>query len=292
MRKLITVLFFLVIASLGYSVNLESKTIDISNDIDIHYLQSTYNETKPNLIMLTGRGTTANFWPKDFIDNLAKSYNLYLLDYRNINTDRQSTKENYSISDMAEDVNTFATKASIYSPSLLGWSMGGAVALEASFEHPEEYSHLILLSPALPKTSTQKIPPAPAFKTTDDIYNYVFSINLYDYSKENLNAEKNRFINSEITKLFPSNEVLAKQITGVTKWRNSDDNLKKFKNIEMPIYIYVSLDDKVERVNEIKDTIAEVKNKKNITAKYFKNAGHAIAWDKSQELANAINKLA
>ncbi|QLE79746.1 alpha/beta hydrolase [Francisella sp. Scap27] len=290
MKKTVGVLFLLIIISFGYSIDLKSKVININKNIDIHYYQTSSDEAKPNLIMLTGRGTTTNFWPKDFIDKLSEKYNLYILDYRNINT-KNTSSASYAIKDTATDVDKFVKKLNISNPYLLGWSMGGAIAIETVSDYPKDFSHLILLSPALPKTSTQKIPKPPKFKTDDDIYNYVFSINLYNYSKENLDVERNRFINSDIKQLFPSNDVLARQITSVTKWRADDDNLKKFKQIKIPIDIYISLDDKVERVNQIKATITEVKDQKRIKVKYFKNSGHAIAWDRSQKLADNINNL-
>jgi len=115
--------------------------------------------------MLTGRGTTANFWPKDFMDTLSKKYNLYVLDYRGINTSQDSSKLDYSISQLAKDTNDFIKIKNLY---ILGWSMGGAVALQTIFEHKVNFKHAFLLSPALPETLTQKSTPPTPFKTNND----------------------------------------------------------------------------------------------------------------------------
>ncbi len=62
----------LLFLSFGFSANLKSEITTINNS-KIHYYHTVYNSNKPNLIMLTGRGTTANFWPKDFMDTLSKN---------------------------------------------------------------------------------------------------------------------------------------------------------------------------------------------------------------------------
>ena len=111
----------LLFLSFGFSANLKSEITTINNS-KIHYYHTVYNSNKPNLIMLTGRGTTANFWPKDFMDTLSKKYNLYVLDYRGINTSQDSSKLDYSISQLAKDTNDFIKikKIFIYSAGLWG----------------------------------------------------------------------------------------------------------------------------------------------------------------------------
>ena len=135
--------------------------------------------------------------------------------------------------------------------------MGGAVALQTIFEHKVNFKHAFLLSPALPETLTQKSTLTTPFKTNNDIYNYVFKLNLYKYNPKNLNTE----------------------IT------------EKFLNIDTPTTIFLSNNDGIEQIGEIQKILTKVKNKEYISTIYLNNSGHAIDWDQSEKVAKIINIL-
>ncbi|MGQ4002180.1 alpha/beta hydrolase [Francisellaceae bacterium CB299] len=276
--------------SIGFSSNLKSEITTLNNN-KIHYYYTKNDPNKPNLIMLTGRGTTTNFWPKDFIDTLSKKYNLYILDYMGINTDQDSSKLDYSIDQLAKDTNNFIIAKKIKNPYILGWSMGGAVVLETIFEHKVHFKQAFLLSPALPETLTQKSTPPTPFKTNNDIYNYVFKLNLYKYNPKNLNTEKKRFIDSDITKLFPPNETFQNQLKAIKEWRTNPEITEKFLNIDTPTTIFLSNNDGIERIDEMQRILTKVKNKEYISTIYLNNSGHAIDWDQSEKVAKIINTL-
>ena len=206
------VIFFGLLITNSFSLNIESKEISI-NDNQTHYYRVGNDDSKPNLIMLTGIATTANFWPKDFVKLLATKFNLYILDYRSFNTKQDGSKLDYSIKALANDTNNFITKLRLDNLYLLGWSMGGAVALDTVFSKQESFKHLFLISPSLPaidgNTLLKKSVTQP-LKTTDDVYNFVFTNNLYNYNPKNLSDETKRFISSDIKHLFPSGDIYAK----------------------------------------------------------------------------------
>ena len=177
MKKLIFISITLIFFSVKlFAFDIQSKQIEVNKN-KIHYYEVDNSKSRINLIMLTGIGTTANFWPKDFISKLSQKYNLYILDYRGINTDQDSSNLSYSINDLANDTNAFIKKLNLKETYLLGWSMGGAVALQTEFDNPKGFRQVSSISPAvdekpkLPKKLAEK----PVLKTKTDIYNYVFS---------------------------------------------------------------------------------------------------------------------
>ena len=62
MKNIFSILLFLLTIN-AFSLELQSKEVS-TNHTDIHYYQTTPDKAKQDLIMLTGIGTTANFWPR------------------------------------------------------------------------------------------------------------------------------------------------------------------------------------------------------------------------------------
>ncbi|API87429.1 alpha/beta fold hydrolase [Francisella uliginis] len=294
MKKLIFISITLIFFSVKlFALDIQSKQIEVNKN-NIHYYKVDNSKSKLNLIMLTGIGTTANFWPKDFINKLSQKYNLYILDYRGINTDQDSSNLSYSINDLANDTNAFIKKLNLKETYLLGWSMGSTIALQTAFDNPKSYKKIFLISPPLPTKvkDDAKFKKAPKFKNNDDIYNYVFNNNLYHYTPKKLDNEKSRFINPNISTLFPSKEVYAKQKIARNNWVSNKTSINNFINIKIPTVIFLSKNDQIEHINNIQKTITSVKNKDAVSVIYLNNSGHAIDWDQSTKVATIIDILA
>ncbi|WP_150467974.1 alpha/beta hydrolase [Francisella sp. SYW-9] len=295
MKKLILIPILIILFSINvFALDIQSKQIEINKN-KIHYYQVDNSKSKPNLVMLTGIGTTANFWPKDFIERLSQKYNLYILDYRGINTDQDSSNLSYSINDLARDTNAFIKKLNLKETYLLGWSMGGAIALQTEFDNPKAFRQVFLISPAVPLDEKPKLPKKlaekPILKTKTDVYNYVFSNNLYNYSSKDLAKNTARFINPDISKLFPTNKTYAKQKKYLTSWVSNKTNLKNFTNIKTPTTFFLAKNDKILNPNDTQKSLNLIKYKSVINVIHFSKSGHAIDWDKPVKLASIIDTL-
>ncbi|QEO57539.1 alpha/beta fold hydrolase [Francisella marina] len=294
MKKIVLTIFLITITTSIFALDIQSKEIMINKN-KVHYYQVNNSKSDLNLIMLTGIGTTANFWPKDFIDILSQKYNLYILDYRGINTSQDNSNVNYSIYDLGNDTNSFIKKLNLKNTYLLGWSMGTTIALQTAFDKSKSFKKIFLISPPLPTSANDnstKFKKTPKFNSNDDIYNYVFNNNLYKYSPKDLTTEKSRFINSDISTLFPTPEVYAKQKIARNEWISNKDAINNFVNIDIPTVIFLSKNDQIEHIDSIQKTISLVKNKSIVSTIYLNKSGHAIDWDQSLKLANIINNLA
>jgi pimeloyl-ACP methyl ester carboxylesterase len=289
------ILLFTITNIFGAQLNIKSKQLQINNN-QIHYYEIHSSSKKPNLIMLTGIATTANFWPKNFITDLAKEYNLYILDYRSFNTNQDGDNLNYSIDELANDTNLVVKKLKLNNIYLLGWSMGGAVTQQIIFDDQLKVNQAFLISPAVPLKSSKEFSKkinkkTPILKTKSDIYNFVFNNNLYNYSSKDLDSLIKEFINPDITKLFPNNKTYAKQKTAINQWVNSSKNLDKFININTPITVFLAKNDTILNPQETLSSLELIKNKSLVNIINFDKSGHAIDWQYPQKLATLINTL-
>jgi pimeloyl-ACP methyl ester carboxylesterase len=97
------------------------------------------------LIVLNGFAATSADWDPSFLDRLASSYEIVLLDNRGIGRSTDNGRP-FDIAQLADDAARVVEALGIERISVLGWSMGGFIALTLALQHPERINKLILLS--------------------------------------------------------------------------------------------------------------------------------------------------
>lgn len=253
----------------------------------LHYYQ-TGSHGRP-LILLTGYATTSNFWNKDFLQCLANSHPVYLLDYRGIQT-AESYINRMSMEDMANDVNAFVQYLKLKHAALVGWSMGGGVALQASFTAPSLYSKLYLLASIVPTTNKNvhlSRPKPITLKSDADIFNYVFTNNIYNFtgSAGDIEKLKNNFINPDTTKLFPNKIIIKGQRQSIQAWERAPKARQYFMNDKVAAIFYLPQQDKILNQKVIETITKQYPHSKNII---LKNAGHAVHWVYTKKICQDI----
>lgn len=283
-----TSLLLLTIIGNLHALDIQDKQIMVESK-PVHYYQiMSAKPSASNVILLTGYATTANFWNRQFVECLAQKHNVYLYDYAGINqTLTNQTAKESTIAAMAQDVNNFVKAQKINNPTLIGWSMGGAVALNASLDH--KYQHLYLISPVIPtKNAELSVYPfkehAP-FTSESSIYNYVFSNNIYGYESSELNRMLTSFIDPQMSKLFPANETMAAQGSALQKWQTESINYTQFIHNHTPATFIVGQNDQVVNVPLITKAIQAYPQHKIIE---IKNTGHAVNWQNPQQVCQII----
>jgi len=97
------------------------------------------------LVVLNGFAATSADWDPSFIDRLASSNELILLDNRGIGRSPDNGQP-FHIAQLADDAARIIQMLGIERTSLLGWSMGGFIALTLALQHPGRIDKLIVLS--------------------------------------------------------------------------------------------------------------------------------------------------
>jgi len=100
----------------------------------------------PPLLVLTGYAMTTQMWDADFIRGLAAGRRVILMDNRGMGPSALPEGADISIRGMAEDAATALDALHIDRADVLGWSMGGMIALELALAWPERVRSLALLS--------------------------------------------------------------------------------------------------------------------------------------------------
>ncbi len=97
----------------------------------------------PPLVLIIGYRLSSSAWPTGFIDGLTKRFTLILFDNRGTGLSDKPTF-GYELSNMAKDVCGLMDHLGIGRASILGYSMGGAVAQELVCRFPERVKALVL----------------------------------------------------------------------------------------------------------------------------------------------------
>jgi pimeloyl-ACP methyl ester carboxylesterase len=97
------------------------------------------------LIVLNGFAATSADWDPSFIDALASSNELILVDNRGIGS---STDDGgpFGIDQLADDAARVIEMLDVERSSVLGWSMGGFIAQRLALQHPDRINRRVLLS--------------------------------------------------------------------------------------------------------------------------------------------------
>jgi pimeloyl-ACP methyl ester carboxylesterase len=97
------------------------------------------------LVVLNGFAATSADWDPTFIDRLAASNEVILVDNRGIGNSTDDGRP-FDIAQLAHDVLRVIETLGIERVNVLGWSMGGFIAQMIVSEHPGRINKLILLS--------------------------------------------------------------------------------------------------------------------------------------------------
>jgi pimeloyl-ACP methyl ester carboxylesterase len=97
------------------------------------------------LVVLNGFAATSADWDPSFIDVLASSNELILVDNRGIGSSTDNGRP-FGIDQLADDAARVIEMLDVERPSVLGWSMGGFIAQRLALQHPDRINKLILLS--------------------------------------------------------------------------------------------------------------------------------------------------
>lgn len=275
------------ISNVYATVNWLSYNIRVNNH-KLHYYQSGHGDA---VFLLTGYATTANFWNKNFVDCLAQNHTVYLVDYWGINTD-EHTPGDKSIKAMADDMFMLSKVLHVKKPVYIGWSMGGAVAQQISFDYPDEIGKVVLIAPLTIHNqpnhdNVSDNEAARSLRTYNDVLNYVFDNNLYDYHPKDLSFYKRGLFDAH-DKLFISTKISDNQVFALNSWTSDPETKQEAKNSAARYLFLVPLQDKMLIPWQ---TIKDAKTFPHSTIVKFEGSGHNISMQAPAQACEQINNF-
>ncbi|MEA4825246.1 MAG: alpha/beta hydrolase [Clostridium sp.] len=98
------------------------------------------------LLLVHGNMTSSKHWDL-FLENIPDNCKVYAIDLRGFGISTYN-KPIHSIKDFSEDINLFSEALNLNKFSIMGWSMGSAVAMQFTIDHNNKIKNLISLSGA------------------------------------------------------------------------------------------------------------------------------------------------
>lgn len=102
----------------------------------------------PALLLIMGHTGTLDQWPLAVVNALARDHRVITYDHRGMG-ESSSPPGEWSIEQLAEDAAGLLDALGLPEADVLGWSMGGAVAVELALRHPRRVRKLVLVATSL-----------------------------------------------------------------------------------------------------------------------------------------------
>lgn len=148
------------------AMSAQTQYVDISGD---NIAFRSFGSGDPMIFVTRMRGTI-DTWDPLFLDGLAKSHRVIVVDYPGVGY--SDGKLPQDMSQAANFVAAFATGLNIPRFTIVGWSRGGAVAQTVMLEHPDRVTHAVIVGANPPGKLERPIQQAfldRAFKAVNDL---------------------------------------------------------------------------------------------------------------------------
>jgi pimeloyl-ACP methyl ester carboxylesterase len=123
-------------------VNVTIKEVQLTNGETIAYRERAGGEKK--VLLIHGNMTSSKHWDL-VLNKMSEEYKLYALDLRGFGLSSYN-KRITSIKDFSDDVKLFVDEIGLKDFAIVGWSTGGAVAMQFTADYPGYCNKLILLA--------------------------------------------------------------------------------------------------------------------------------------------------
>lgn len=157
----------------------------------IFFRQTFSPSSKDYLVLVMGYGGSLRVWPATFVNKLAQTFKVITYDNRGTGLSIiPQNPEEYTIKSMSDDLYDVIETLDVGSHHLLGYSMGGCMALQYAHDYQDRVRTMFLMSStaggslfAKPDKAVSNALANPDGKTLWDIYMSTFSLM---YSPEQL----------------------------------------------------------------------------------------------------------
>lgn len=122
----------------------DGEFVTLSNGAHMHYVK--HGGSGSPVILIHGLMDSALNWSKN-IDALAESHRVWAIDLIGFGYSSRVTEPTYSLKYFARTVREFMDTQKIKRASIVGHSLGGAVALEMAHDYPARVDKLVLIAP-------------------------------------------------------------------------------------------------------------------------------------------------
>ncbi len=254
------------------------------------YIARYGNEQLPAIVMLHGFTGSTTTWQQT-IEELTADYHVVAIDLvGHGKTAMPNTIERYSMEQHIADLREVLQQLEIFNPIVLGYSMGGRLALGYTVMYPKEVASLVLesSSPGLRTAEEQVVRRTSDAKLADRIeregiekfVDFWQQIPLF-HSQKKLSATQQQTIRDERLNQQPAG--LANSLRGMGTG-SQPSYWQELSKLTLPVLLLTGSED--VKFEKIAQEMAE--SLPNAQHETIKDAGHAIHVEKPQQFATMI----
>ena len=289
---------------------MEKKFVKLANNETYAYVEKGIGEQK--IVLIHGNFSSSLYY-LPLIDRLPENFKVYAMDLRGYG-DSSYIQRITSLKDFANDVALFMDALEITSAVIVGWSLGGGVAMEFGAHHPEKTEKLVLIDstthmgyPVFKKDEKGQMIFGATYKDADemasdpiqvkplvdalnagsfDFVKYIFDLTIYTVAKPSIDDNKIYIGESLKQRNLPDADfALASQnMSDICLPYSKGDNTIRL--IKAPtLHIRGTRDITVPEMM-IQANIEAIKSKSTYIK--FENCGHSPLVDMPDELTKAI----
>ena len=253
------------------------------NNLEIFY--SIEGSGEP-LLILGGLGDSNRNWNLT-AKQLAKNFQVIVIDHRGAGQSERVTSP-YQIEDFAEDAANLLDTLGIKTTHVLGFSMGGKVALTFATKHPDRVNKLIMVSTGLNKDLDVNLRSharevMDRYKFTPESFEAQFEMLFGKKFKAQMGA--NMFVKFQLNNPHPQSEQdFRLQFEAVKSFKCP----KNFSNLTMPTLILHGEDDQVTPVENAIWLESQLSNGTLIT---YPEVGHIPQAEASGQFIKDVNSF-
>jgi pimeloyl-ACP methyl ester carboxylesterase len=262
------------------------------------------------LVLVTGFRATLTEWDAAFLTELAKHHDVIVFDNRGVGRSEADTST-FSIGDMAGDTAALIDALHLQKPTVLGWSMGGAIVQQLAIDSPASLGKIVLLSAPAPGRVGTPISPhveatlsgKPGVALRDvisvlfpatDVSNAerCFRQDMFtpmDYGRHPISFKQDMLTPTDHGKHPIPSAVTAGQTEALHSWESNDKAAKALRSVLNPTLVMSGNDDAVVLQ---KNAEALQQLLPNARLLLVDRAGHAMMYQYPLALARAINSFA
>jgi pimeloyl-ACP methyl ester carboxylesterase len=249
-----------------------------TNGIELYFERT--GEGEP--IVFSGAWLDDLFIWKAQVKHFSKRYSVITYDQRGHGkSDKARTGQgNYSVQALAEDLNALIQKLNLDKPMVVGFSMGGMVALRFAIEHPDEISKLVLVGTCAkmaPPTAAKFLKVIGRLLPTRTFYRMLGRYRFYKPSEQVANAWLERALKVDKAVAFES----------WSEWAENFDLTDQVSKIRVPTLIIVGEKDDLflETCRYLNENI------KGSQLRVVTGSGHTVSIEKPEEFNQILEEF-
>ncbi len=234
------------------------------------------------LVLLMGFGSSMEDWDPTFVDTLAKTHRVVILD--NAGIGKSDPLEKLTISKMADQTSALIDALKLGKTDVLGWSMGGMISQALTAGHPGQVRRLVLAATwpgnGEAREDRSKAPPADA--TLEELIAALYP--------DDQTAAVKRYsdgLASYAARSTPPDAIFGTQRAAINGWLAGKEPAgKRFTATSVPTLVAGGAED---RINPIFNTRKLAKLVENSELEVYDHAGHAFLFQPDTNFAARAN---